>query len=102
MFGTKIKSHCVFFFLFCPFGRFDKVMELREEALDFARKIDSDYILFVDSDNFLHNENGKDFESHGIKSLKRIDRMKNYRNLSLEIGEEKLTIIPEIHSHLTG
>ena len=73
---------------FFSFVRFDKVIQLREEALNFARKIDSDYILFVDSDNFLHNENGKDLESHGIKSLKRIDRMKNYRHSSLEIGED--------------
>ena len=61
--NIKPLRFCSFFF------RFDKVIALREEALNFARKIDSDYILFVDSDNFLHNQNGK-----RRKRMKSIDK----------------------------
>ncbi|XP_073397174.1 LOW QUALITY PROTEIN: inactive glycosyltransferase 25 family member 3 [Dendrobates tinctorius] len=38
-----------------PEERYEHVMKLRQEALDYAREIQADYILFIDADNVLTN-----------------------------------------------
>ncbi|CAH2316236.1 inactive glycosyltransferase 25 family member 3 isoform X1 [Pelobates cultripes] len=40
-----------------PKERYEHVMRLRQEALDYARRNNADYILYTDADNVLSNEN---------------------------------------------